>query len=210
MPNPVTAVPATPLPIDANVNAAAEAFLTSLLQIFEHGTTGLSGQENTDPSYQQLDGAGTIGPMVLRSREQQLFFRQVGLALAKNFANLTVTVPEPYFSQSYTSDGVTRGDAVVMTSEGHVGPGSCTTDVGSLLVGMARDDASAGATVVVVLFGSFFDVLVGAALNEEFFLGPTGRPVRFDDLVPGQRIIRLGYASSSTDLEVRIDDLGVR
>lgn len=210
MPNPIASVPSSPLPIDATVNAAAEAFVSTLLQVFEQGTSGLSSTENTDPSYQQLDGAGAVGPVLLRSREQQLFFRQLGVAIATNFANLSVSVPEPYFAQTFTSAGVARGDVVVLVGEGVVGPGSCITDLGAMVLGVAKEAAAAGDPVSVVLFGSFFDILTDAVVKTEYFLGPAGSLVLFDTLTPGQRIVRMGYASSPTDLEVRITDIGVR
>lgn len=86
MPNPIVTVPNAPLAIDATLNVAAESFLSSLLQIFEHGTTGLTDpQELTDATIHSDNGHGNVGPMLLRSREQQLFFRQLGLAIAVRF-----------------------------------------------------------------------------------------------------------------------------
>ena len=86
MANPIVTVPAAPLAIDATINSAAENFLSSLLQVFEHGTTGLSAPtDETDATYRPEDDHGHVGPMLLRSREQQLFFRQLGIAIAVRF-----------------------------------------------------------------------------------------------------------------------------
>jgi hypothetical protein len=91
MPNPIDTVPNAPFVITPTVNASAESFVGVLLQIFEHGTTGLANPaDETDATCYPTDEEGHVGSLRLRTKEQQLFFRQLGVAIS---ALMTGTVP---------------------------------------------------------------------------------------------------------------------
>lgn len=213
MPNPVVTIPGTPLVIDDATNEAAESFVATLLQIFEHGTVGLADPtQNTDPTYEPNDQHGNVGPMLLRSRAQQLFFRQLALALATS--GLTggggQGIVSPYLAQNFVSGGVSRGDGVYLSGTGIVSRGNSADDTHAAVIGVAAADAAAAQPVSVILAGIMGSALVGATPGVDYYLGAAGQPVLFSSLVPGKRIIRLGYASSPTDLQVQVVDLGVR
>lgn len=217
MPIPVT-IPAGKLSLTDAEQTEAEAFLAILAQVVRSGTTGSSvdtpptalvpPNAPTDPA----TGLPQVEYLTLDSPDKQLFFRQLAVAASKVWSpsNIIIPPPAPYLAQTYTSAGVSRGDAVVLSASGTADSGSNGSDAGALIIGLAMADADPGTTVSVLAIGTFYGVLSGATFGTEYFLGPTGQPVLFNTLSQGQRLVRLGIARSPTDLEVRIMDLGLR
>lgn len=86
MPNPITDIPLVPLQIDDDINASAEAFVANLLQLFAAGSVG-----TTNPYHAPEATVYPTGPdkppasTLLTTRAQQLFFRQLGVAIAKTW-----------------------------------------------------------------------------------------------------------------------------
>jgi len=219
-------------------NAQVEAFVAALVQVLRAGTTGVTDpQLNTDPTIysQEIDADGT--PLELASRERQLFFRQLGVALVMVGGaggggldpSLVNVNPGPnlvpradgtgkllpgWLPATWQRDllctGVTKGRGVYLSGISTVSQGANDTDVHAAIFGVAAATVANGQVAPIAIYGPVTDVLSGAVPGEEYFLGSSGEPVLFNMLVPGNRIIRLGYAVSSTDLEVRITDLGVR
>ena len=214
MPNPVP-VPSGPLTVvDGDINSA-ETFVAALARIIQSGATG-----STDPSLNPSATLLPVGPdqpptpVALLTREQQLFYRQLGAAISAVFRTGSAgpgTLPPTQLVPVFVSNGVTKGSGVYIDSAGRVKNGDCTDDTKSSIIGVAAATAGVGAGVAVDVLGAVSGVLTGATTGQAYFLGPTnGQPVLFSSLVPGNRIIQLGVATSPTNLEVQIVDLGVR
>jgi hypothetical protein len=214
VPNPVP-VPSSPLSVNADENARTELFVQTLLQLMRAGTTpsGIDSSLVTDPTVFPQAPDSDAAVLLLSTRAQQLFYRQLGLAITKNFTgagDIVFPAPNPYLEQTFLTTGLTRGAGVYLSSSGTVSQGSCSSDAASLIIGVAESNVANGVAGAVIAIGTLGGVLSGATPNTEYFLGPIGLPVLFSTLTQGQRIIRLGVASSSTDLEVRIADFGLR
>ena len=188
----------------------------------------------TDPTIDSGTGKPVLEALSIETPEQQLYYRQLAVAFFSTIAvgggalsgsvnpgpNL---VPKadgtgkllpgwlpPVLQQSFASTGVTKGRGIYISAANTVSQGANDADLHAAIIGVAAEDAAIGQSVTATLFGKIAGVLAGAAAGAEYFLGPAGQPVLFDVLAPGQRIVRLGYALSTTDLEVRIMDLGLR
>lgn len=122
MPNPVPVL-TSPVALTDEENTKIEAFVTTLLQVFRSGSTGLSNPLlNTDATIYSQSPNQDAAAMVLASRAQQLFFRQLGVALAKNFTG-GGTDPTPQPGTGVTFEGVCLatdqvGDFVYMAGAG--------------------------------------------------------------------------------------------
>lgn len=79
MPIPVP-VGAVPLPINDEINAAAEAALTAFVQLVARGTTGSA--VITPPISVDQQNTGTVSPVEMTQASDQLFVRHTMLAIA--------------------------------------------------------------------------------------------------------------------------------
>lgn len=210
MPNPVP-VPSGPISLNPTENLRVEAFVQSLLQVMRAGTSGLGDPTLlTDATVFPQANDADPAALHLASRAQQLFYRQLGVAISKNFSGAGEIVIPPYLEETFTSAGLARGVGVYISAPGVVAQGSYDSEAPSRIIGISLGAAAAGASVQVLNTGVISAVLTGATPGAEYFLGPTGLPVLYSAVPDGKHIIRLGIASTTTDLEVRIADYGVR
>src|SRR4051812_5209258 len=95
MPHPVP-IPAGARPVTDAETARAEALVAALTQIIQYGTSGATTNPPRTDTPQGLDQA--LAPLVLSTAEQQLFYRQMAVALASSFVDFA----------SSTVEGITR------------------------------------------------------------------------------------------------------
>ena len=212
MPNPVP-VPAGPLSINDVDTTLAEAFVAAIIQVMQNGTSGGTSTLDTPATVFQLNIGGVAVPLTVGTKEEQLFFRQLGIALAKSMAlGATLVIPPPIgLVPILFSDGTTKGSGIYLDSNGRAADGDCTQDAKSVVMGVALANSTVGASVSIAAGGVAAGVLAGATPGAQYFLGPSnGQPVLYDTLTAGQRIVQLGVATSTADLDVRIVDYGVR
>src|SRR5512140_893127 len=180
MPNPVP-VPSGPQTIVDGDITSAETFVAALARIIQSGAVGA-----TDPSLNPSPTVLPAGPdqdptpVALLTREQQLFYRQLGAAISAVFRTGSAgpgTVPPTLLVPVFVSNGVTRGSGVYIDSMGRVRNGDCNNDLMSCIVGVATTTAGVGAGVAVDVLGASVGLLVGATAGTRYFLGPTnGQP----------------------------------
>ena len=73
------------------------------------------------------------------------------------------------------------------------------------VVGLAPVAIAGSTSGVIRKSGVLVGCLTGATAGRPYFLGHAGLPVLNTALVPGDRIIMLGFAKNATDLEICID-----
>jgi hypothetical protein len=118
-------------------------------------------------------------------------------------------------SIAFSGDAIAVGAGVYFSGDNAgtpiVSAGSCNTAGKDNIIGICSLAAGAGgAATSYIRWGTAVDVLSGATIGAAYYLGPTGTPVLASALASGNRVIRLGYAINATDLDVRIQDIGVR
>jgi hypothetical protein len=121
MPNPVP-IPVGPLAITDADTAKAEAFVSAIAQVFQSGTIGGTNPfDITPPTVYPQSSNNSSTPLALATKEQQLFFRQLGIALFK------------------TWDGNTSGGGGVSAGTANTFTGPCTfqEQVGDLVYVMS-------------------------------------------------------------------------
>lgn len=82
---------------------------------------------------------------------------------------------------------------------------------GARAIGVARTGGAANpGTSEVVKHGICAGCLTSATVNIPYFLGTAGALVVFGSIPTPGRVIRMGYASNASDLDVNIQDLGYK
>lgn len=202
----------TPIELSAEDVAQVDSFVEVFVRLTAAGTVGA---EVLSPVIAQF-GVNPPAPLELVTAKQQLFYRQLGIALRKagvisvgtggGGTTTSQTISQPFNA----AVEIHFGAGVYVTTTGGIADGDCRDDDKSRIVGIATASAAPGVEVRIVSVGTIAGVLDVATPGTPFFLGQNGQPVLFDSLQFGERIIQLGIARSSTDLEVRLFDLGVR
>ncbi len=107
---------------------------------------------------------------------------------------------------------VTTGNAVRWSAtNGELTNADNSTEAGARCIGIARvGGAGSPGTSEVVKHGLCASCLTGATVNTPYFLGAAGAIVDFASIPLPGRVIRLGYAANAADLDVNIQDLGLR
>lgn len=129
----------------------------------------------------------------------------VGGSNADSLHTHTVSAVAKVIGVALTGSGVAAGTALYYSAAGTVSAASNNTVGHDNVIGVATDNAGN-----FVRQGIVQSVLAGAAAGTAYYLGTAGTPVTAGTLTTGQRVIRLGYALNTTDLDVRIEDVGVR
>lgn len=132
-----------------------------------------------------------------------------GNGLQKTGNRLDVT-DAPFLKASHaTGDVLAVGDPVVFSSTANtLGKAAANSGATARVIGVSLAATSAGGTATIVKRGTAAGVLSGANPGDPMYLGSTGG-LSSSAPVSG-RIIRVGYAINSTDLEVEIADYGQR
>ena len=105
-------------------------------------------------------------------------------------------------------ENVSEGDALYMrTSDGQVGKASASNGLqeNAQVVGFANADASANATVKVVVIG--IKSMTGLDAGDLYFLSPStaGAITLTPPSSAGQAVVRVGEASTATSFAIRIE-----
>jgi hypothetical protein len=106
------------------------------------------------------------------------------------------------------SDATTNGDPVYANGNDTVGKADASNDAKACILGVIRSGAgAAGSDVEVVGYGPCAGVLSGAVANTPYYL-QVGGGIGTSTPAAGNRVICVGYATSASDLFVRITDYG--
>jgi len=112
---------------------------------------------------------------------------------------------------SYTAEvSIAIRDAVYISSADNVSPADADADVSSQVVGFATAAASAAASVNIRKFGRLSG-FTGLTAGSRYFLSTTAGAI--SATVPsgaGNNIVQVGYAKSTTVLDIMIQQLGRR
>ena len=105
-------------------------------------------------------------------------------------------------------ENVTQGDALYSrASDGQVGKASASNGLqeNAQVVGFANADASASATVKVIVIG--LKTMSGLDAGDLYFLSPStaGAITLTPPSSAGQAVVRVGEASTTTDFAIRIE-----
>ena len=105
-------------------------------------------------------------------------------------------------------ENVSEGDALYMrTSDGQVGKASASNGLqeNAQVVGFANADASANATVKVIVIG--LKTMSGLDAGDLYFLSPStaGAITLTPPSSAGQAVVRVGEASTATQFAIRIE-----
>jgi hypothetical protein len=105
-------------------------------------------------------------------------------------------------------ENVSEGDALYMrTSDGQVGKASASNGLqeNAQVVGFANADASANATVKVIVIG--LKTMSGLDAGDLYFLSPStaGAITLTPPSSAGQAVVRVGEASTATKFAIRIE-----
>jgi hypothetical protein len=131
MPIPVS-LPVGALVIDDAIATTAEAFVAAIGQVFRSGTTGATLNtpptlfpDGTNPAIDPGTGRPYLASLVISTPEQQLYFRQLGAAIATAIGAGSGGGPPPITVQLVQFDAlcpstVAVGDLVRVVSSGHV------------------------------------------------------------------------------------------
>lgn len=105
---------------------------------------------------------------------------------------------------------IAQGNPVYFSGANKVSKASCSSAATAKVIGISGGNANVGQSAGVVFSGSFAGILDGTtfARGDSVYLGSNGAMVQYASLTSGDRIIRLGFARSATDLQVMIQDMG--
>ncbi len=106
------------------------------------------------------------------------------------------------------SGAIAKGDAVYYSGNDVVSTGDCTVDAESRIIGVANAAISGAASGVIKTQGVVTGILTGATAGTKYYMSNTGAPVVIGSLAAGNRVIQVGIAKNTTDLEVQIIDYG--
>tara|TARA_R100001463_G_scaffold2974_1_gene12330 strand:- start:3008 stop:3415 length:408 start_codon:yes stop_codon:yes gene_type:complete len=109
-----------------------------------------------------------------------------------------------------TSAAVTAGQVVTQASDSSVSPADSSV-AGDRILGVALTSAAATDKYVIVAVGGQY--IVGATLvaGQMYALGPTAGGISlFSDLASSDYVRYLGYATSTTSLQLQINNTGVQ
>lgn len=115
-------------------------------------------------------------------------------------------------SDRHTVNGpVTAGDPVAWSSTANtLVRGDASIDAQARIVGLAQSPIAANAAGVIVKQGVLKGVLNGATPGQAFYLGMGGGLTSMMPTGSLLRLVRVGFAVNSTDLDVKVHDLGKR
>lgn len=205
MPIPVP-IPSGPLSITEDDSATAELFVAAIGQVFANGTTGSSLQ--TKPTI--IPTGPNSAPQIIQisSAEQQLFYRQLGIAILKSIAiagggggTTTVDIGNKFTGVCPTDSTV--GDLVYVSGPGKAVDLVDITDAAKIpTVGCIIEKASASVCTVQT-HGLVSAIYSGLTPGRMYFAGVDSRPIEAPP-VPGVGVSRflqiIGVALDPTTL----------
>jgi hypothetical protein len=109
------------------------------------------------------------------------------------------------------SGDVGASKAVYIDGSGTVAQASCSATSTARVAGISYNVAtSSGDFVTFITSGLMAPVGQTLTPGAPYYLGSSGELVEFSALVSGDRVVRLGYASTASSLQVAIQDLGAK
>lgn len=114
-------------------------------------------------------------------------------------------------SQQWTASGaIAKGVGVYISGNDVVSTGDSTDSDKSRIIGVAGAAIASTFSGPVLTTGTVTAVLIGATAGTPYYLSSTGAPILYSAIPSGERVVRLGFARNATDLEVRIQDYGLK
>lgn len=177
-------------------------------QSLDHDDLAGVGTDDHHNQVHQLDGSDhTVSGLTTGHVLQALSATTFGFA-APPATDAATTVQGSY---NTATDTTANGDPVYWNGSDTLGKARADTLVKSRAIGVIETGGGAApATVSVVSVGPCSGVLSSATPNTPYFLGTTGGLATAAGLAAGDRVIRMGYAKTATELWVEIQDLGRR
>jgi hypothetical protein len=155
MPHPVLPLPTAPRTLTDAQNLTVEAFVEAIAQIFAHGTVGSAVPTpatltfDSDPTeYDSLTGRPLPKPLLLDTKEKQLYYRQLAAAIITSIGSSTQDpVNLDLFSVTPAPNKVPMADNV-----GHISPGwlEAASDLSNTFVAECPSNAVVGDLVYPV------------------------------------------------------------
>lgn len=204
MANPVP-VPGGPLSIDDTDIALAEAFVAAIAQIMQSGTTGGAGT-GASASIYPITVDGVPVAVSVGTKEQQLFYRQLGIAIAKSMAlgaTLNVNSGGPITFPATCDSAAVVGDLVYVSAASMVRGVDYTDPSKMPAVGCIVSKQST-TTCTVQTAGVLSGVYSGLAPGSMYYTGPGQRPVLLPAPSVGQTLYlqALGVALDASTLVI--------
>lgn len=204
MPNPVP-IPAGPLDITDDDSTLAEAFVAAIAQVMLAGTSGGTPGRATPATIFAAGADALPSSLVLATKEQQLFFRQMGIAIAKSMALGSTVIPggdsTPTTFSATCPSGASVGDLVYVSSAGYVTPVDITDVAKVPAVGCILSKSSSTSCLVQTagLAGGLYSGLTAGAM---YYSGLSSRPSILPTPSVGQSLFlqALGIALDPTTL----------
>jgi hypothetical protein len=115
------------------------------------------------------------------------------------------------YAKLNASGDVAASRAVYINGSGTVAEASCSATSTARVVGISYNIfTSSGSFVTFITSGSVAPVGQLLVPGTPYYLGSSGELVEFSALVSGDRVIRLGYASTANSLQLAIQDMGAK
>jgi hypothetical protein len=151
-------------------------------------------------------GGAAAGSTFNGSTARTVDYTTVGAA-ASSHTHTTLTDA----TTATASASISKGVGLYYSGNAQVGTGDCTIGQSKdNIVGVAGAAATVSNPATIIRSGVVTGVLTGATAGTAYYLSATGVPVTATAIPSGARAIRLGYAINATDLDVRIEDVGVK
>jgi hypothetical protein len=138
-----------------------------------------------------------------------LFIKLNGTTLALGASGASVNFAPDYQTTRTSSGSIAAGAAVYPSGVNVVSTGDSSNIAKCGIVGICRVGVATGQPVQLGQNGDIITaLLVAATAGTPYYMGHAGTPIVAGSLVGSDRAILLGYAVNTTDLEVRIQDMG--
>jgi hypothetical protein len=179
MPNPVP-IPTGPLTVTDADTDRAEAFVAAITQVFQSGTLGVTDPLRITPPTIYPQGPDTAATsLVLSTKEQQLFFRQLGIAIARSWESGGGTPVTPTNANTFVGpclSSAALGDLVYIASAGMAVRKADPVDYLKLPSVGCIIEKETSTIAVVQTSGIVTSPYTGLTPGRSYFVGLDGRP----------------------------------
>lgn len=108
-----------------------------------------------------------------------------------------------------TAAGLTIGAPVIISNLGTAEPGAASSAATAGIVAVCTQTTAASGNAPLATHGKVTG-LSGLTAGAPYYLGDSGGLALYSAVTSGNRAIRIGFASSATDLIVNVQDMGVK
>lgn len=183
MPIPVLLPPGAQ-PIDNGISATAESFVAVIGRIFRSGTTGATLNtpptlfpDGENPGIDPATGAPYLAPLIISTPEQQLFFRQLAIAIITAIGSGGgggggATFVDLVQFEAICPSGIAVGDLVRITIAGHVDRANPANISLMPVIGVVTAKATS-TSCTVQTHGLVQGIYSGLAAGQMYYVGRT-------------------------------------